>query len=102
MFESDMQEADKREVEITDMDADTVQMLLHYIYTGKVIVPESGSWTETIHAAEKYDLPELKDYCFDKMLECVTDSTVGVLAVAAYTYNANTETQEIIKKYCQA
>jgi speckle-type POZ protein len=102
MFDSEMKESQSSQVFLTDIDAETVYAVLIYIYTGKVVLSEGTSYTELIYGAEKYDLPQLKHYCFDKMFECVTDETVGTLAVAADTYNADKDTKEAVKKYCQS
>lgn len=100
MFDSEMTELMSNQVTITDIDEETLNVVLLYIYTGKVMTTESISYTDLIYGAEKYDLPQMKHYCFDKMWECVTDETIGELAVAADIYNADKDTQECVKNYC--
>lgn len=100
MFDSEMEESESNQVVLTDIDFETMHAVLLFIYTGEVKMNELISYTELIYGAEKYDLPELKRHCFRKMFECVTEETFGMLAVAALTYNADTEFQESVEKYC--
>lgn len=99
MFDTEMKELTSNQVTITDIDNKTMHAVLLYIYTGKV-VNESTSYADLIYVAEKYDLPQMKCYCFERMWESVTDDTIGELAVAADTYNADADTQECVRNYC--
>jgi len=101
MINSKMKESTTSQVHLTDMDPDTAHCVLTYIYTGKVTLTANTSYTELIYGAEKYDLPHLKNYCFDCLLENVTRDTIGTLAVTAYTYNAEPELRKAVKNLCQ-
>lgn len=100
MFETEMRESTSSKIIISDIDAETMFVVLEYMYTGKVIMTESISYTGLIYAAEKYDLPQLKRYCFNKMCECATDDTIGSLTLAAHAFNVDSDTKESLKKYC--
>lgn len=100
MFDAEMSESSSGQVVLTDIDSETLNAILLYIYTGEATVNDSISYTELIYGAEKYELQELKHHCFHKMYECVTDETIGSLAVAAYTYNADDDIKKSVKNYC--
>ena len=55
MFSHDMEERRRGNVDILDMDSDTVHDMIIYIYSGKVGKLE-GKATGLLSAAEKYDL----------------------------------------------
>jgi len=101
MFDSNMKESTTNQVHLTDIDADTIHCVLTYIYTGKVILTANISYKELIYGAEKYNLPLLKNYCFDRMLENVTNDTIGDLVVTAETYYAEPEYTKAVKKLCK-
>ncbi|GFQ66651.1 TD and POZ domain-containing protein 3 [Trichonephila clavata] len=63
MFTNDMKEKSKGCVEISDLDADTVRQMLHYMYTDAV---EDLSWENALKlytAADKYEIKALKKKC---------------------------------------
>ena len=55
MFSHDMEERRRGNVDILDLDSDTVHDMIIYIYSGKVGKLE-GKATGLLSAAEKYDL----------------------------------------------
>ncbi|KAG4074951.1 hypothetical protein HA402_014530 [Bradysia odoriphaga] len=101
MLESDMQETVTSKIILDDIDATVFHVILSYIYTGKVDVNDTISYADLIYGAEKYDLSELKQYCFEQMFKSVTVKTIGNLAVAAEVYNADEKTKKLVKEYCQ-
>lgn len=60
------------EVTIVDVDVSVMKLVLQFIYTGEVDVPENNLM-DVLHCAEKYDLNELKNFCLNKMCNLVTD-----------------------------
>lgn len=98
-----MQESTASKVVLTDIDVDTVRAILLYVYLGKVETKDVAvaSCIELIHGAEKYDLVELKRYCFDQLCKSMTDETIGSVAVAAEVYDADQNIKECVKEYCQ-
>lgn len=99
MFKSDMEEGKNSKIVVTDIDACIFRVILWYIYTGKVDMNDTNLYMDLIYGSEKYDLSELKDHCFNLMCCSVTIDTIGSLAVAADTYNADDKIKEFIKKY---
>ena len=57
MFDSNMAEAKSGTVVIEDMEADTLQRLLEFTYTGKVT--DMQDVMELLYAADKYQMPGL-------------------------------------------
>ena len=56
MFSHDMEEKRRGNVDIQDLDSDTVHDMIIYIYSGKVQGKLEGKATGLLSAAEKYDL----------------------------------------------
>jgi len=63
MFDSDMQESVSNRVEVTDVQPDTFQAVLSYLYGGVMEEESFESLAELIAAADKYGLDELKKIC---------------------------------------
>ena len=78
MLESDMDEVKTGVIVVTDMTATVFAILLRYMNTGKVDPDlDSDCFLEIIYGAEKYGLRELKNYCFTKLLKCISEGNVG-------------------------
>ena len=86
-------------VEVDDMDARDMKVILNSIYTARVQGVDPDSWLAVIKASEKYGLKPLKDFCFKKVLDCLRKDTVGFLVVAAHVYNADVVTANRLKEY---
>lgn len=77
MLETEMKEKENGIIEISEISLDPMLLILEYIYTGNL--PISGSskgkrtWEkfpgEVVYAADKYDLPLLKRFCEENLLE---------------------------------
>ena len=63
MFESDMEEARQKKVEIRDIKAKTMEKLLEFMYTK--ILPEQAFLPELIFAADKYNVRDLVSFPAD-------------------------------------
>ena len=101
MLEAPMLESIKKEIHIEDMDVETLKLMLQFIYTGEVEVPEDAQLNlKLLDSAEKYELDGLKSLCFLKMFSTLNDGNAGELAMAAFKYNLDPECQEFIKNYC--
>ena len=69
MLMSDMQEAHAGTLHVEDISTTTFDIILRYIYTGKVSTElDPDLLHEIIYGAEKYGLNELKNYCFRKLV----------------------------------
>ena len=63
MFESDMEEARQKKVEIRDIKAKTMEKLLEFVYTKRL--PEQAFLPELIFAADKYNVRDLVSFPAD-------------------------------------
>ena len=63
MFESDMEEARQKKVEIRDIKAKTLEKLLEFMYTKRL--PEQAFLPELIFAADKYNVRDLVSFPVD-------------------------------------
>ena len=87
MLQGDMTEARKGEVTVTDMDSGTFAAVLTYVYTGEL--EEGQDLNNMIYAAEKYDLPGLKELLFLKIKsEDITEEFIPDLLIIADKYQA--------------
>ena len=82
MFKNQMKKCVKGELLINDVDADVIERLLEYIYSGHVTGLKNVV-DRLLVAADKYDLRELKNICQRRMLAgvCVEDAA-GYLVLA--------------------
>lgn len=76
MLNNNMKESNEGFVEIADFGSRTVKEVLRFIYCGKVQDLKMAA-RSLIHAAEKYELEELKEMCIDNIIEEL--STINVL-----------------------
>ena len=87
MLLGDMLEARKGEVIVTDVDSGTFAAMLHYVYTGEL--KEGLDLNSMIYAADKYNLPGLKELLFLKMKpEDVQDKFIPDLLILADKHQA--------------
>ena len=87
MLQGDMMEARKGEVTVTDVDPGTFAAVLHYVYTGEL--EEGQDLINMIYAAEKYDLPGLKELLFLKIKsEDIKEEFIPDLLIIADKYQA--------------
>ena len=63
MFQHDTAEAQKKEIEMTDVEPEVAERMLTYIYTGSLGPDMGGREADLLATADKYSLLELKEYC---------------------------------------
>ena len=79
-----LKEASSQTVEIKDLDAEVVEDMLRYIYTGQVESKQPG---ELLKAAHKYILDDLLDWCVNELCGKIATSNIVELLVLAKTYD---------------
>lgn len=84
MFETKMGESQKIEITISDVDSDTIDHMLEFIYTDSVNDLETGQAEKLLEAANKYMIENLKVICMKEISKSVTDieKVFEVLAIA--------------------
>ena len=81
MFSHNLKEKMNSSVEIVDLDSETVQDMITYIYSGKVGELD-GKAKELLSAAEKYDLTDLKQLCEDSLGNNISkDNALGKIKI---------------------
>ncbi|PRD34438.1 UNVERIFIED_CONTAM: spop [Trichonephila clavipes] len=63
MLTIDMKESKEKCIEIYDLDTESVEALLYFLYTGHIQNIEWETATKLYYAADKYDIPSLKIIC---------------------------------------
>ena len=88
MFRHSMQENLHSEVEIEDLEADTVQLMLKNIYSGHL--EPNSSTKELLSAADKYQLTQLKTACELSLSRSIHVSNCIELLILADVHTADT------------
>lgn len=87
MFIHNMTENQKKEIEIEDLEIETVQDMLKYMYAGTIDNLNTRS-PRLLEAADKYQLSELKEICEDVLCDSLTVDTCLECLVLADLHNA--------------
>ena len=87
MFQTNMAETGSWCVRIQDMDAETMETMIGYIYTGKVPNLRTISAENLMIAAYEYHLEELKEICEQYISTVLTDENAFHKLKLAETYN---------------
>ena len=88
MFKHDMKENQQKIVAVTDIDYETMETLLEYIYTGRVKNIDDLT-DKLLIAAEKYALEQLKAACSHALIDKITSENVCEMLKLADKYQAN-------------
>lgn len=94
-----MAESITNEVDIPDVEAIVMKLVLQYIYSGQVDLQESNL-IEVLDCAEKYDLSGLKILCFNKMCNFITEENVGMIALKMHLYNGDPDLKMKVLEFC--
>ena len=88
MFSHNMKEAEENKVTVEDIDGDTLEEMLIFMYSGKVKNLQEKA-AELLAAAEKYQLMDLKQRCEESLsINLKVDNVLDVL-VTAYLHDAS-------------
>ncbi|GFY76241.1 hypothetical protein TNIN_17031 [Trichonephila inaurata madagascariensis] len=72
MFTHNMKEKNSEYVYMEDLNDDTVQRLLQYIYTATLLDLQWDSACNLYAAADKYEIPSLKSECSSFFKDCLS------------------------------
>ncbi|XP_065204351.1 speckle-type POZ protein-like [Planococcus citri] len=95
MFKHDMTENQQNCVKINDIDEKIFEEVLRYIYTGKVTNLQDIA-LELMPVADKYDLGQLKDMCFDSLKTSLSEKTAVKMLMLADLKNLPSLKKEAI------
>ena len=89
MFSLNMKEAEENKVTVDDIDADTFEAMLIFMYSGKVKNLQKEKAAKLLAAGEKYQMMDLKQRCEESLsINLKVDNVLDVL-VTAYLHNAS-------------
>lgn len=102
MLESDMLESQTKIIKIEDIDLPTMSVLVDFIYTAKMDIDDFNvdKLYNVALAADKYELTQLLNYCFEEMVRKLDYKSVGQIGLAFYLCSQNAEYRKIIWEYC--
>ncbi|KAF8777721.1 TD and POZ domain-containing protein 5 [Argiope bruennichi] len=87
MMSNDMKEKNTGCIQIDDLDNDTVQQLLLFLYSDHLENLHWESATKLYYAADKYEIKKLKVICSDFLEDNLSTSTAAELLVLANAHN---------------
>ena len=90
MFSHNLRESRHNEVEINDLEPDSVRIMLKYIYSGNLEPHTNTNNKELLCAADKYQLTQLKTACELSLSRGIDIASCVELLVLADTHSANT------------
>jgi len=88
MLRHEFLEKQNSRVDVKEIDAETMELLLSYIYTGQVTEFKNVSVVELFKAADRYRLDHLKHMCEEELVKRVEASNAADILSLAHKYNA--------------
>jgi hypothetical protein len=86
---------------IPDVEPHILEILLDYIYSGNVqSIYGSDVLKGVVKAADKFELCDLKSFCFNSLMNFLTEENIGQLAVLAHRHQADQSVRMNINKFC--
>jgi hypothetical protein len=85
MLTTDMAEKKSNKILVDDIDGETMQEVLRFIYTKEAQHLDRLA-PKLLYSAEKYDLPQLKFVCVSKLIEQLSETNVLEFLVLADCY----------------
>ncbi|XP_057340010.1 speckle-type POZ protein-like [Microplitis mediator] len=87
MLTTDMRENREKAITIKDMNSEVFKSMLEFIYTDKISDLDDVA-EQLLEAADKYQIPTLKEICAESLCKSVTIDNASRLLVVAYLHNA--------------
>jgi len=88
MLRHEFLEKQNSRVDVKEIDGETMELLLSYIYTGQVTDFKNVSVVELFKAADRYRLDHLKNMCEEELVKRVEASNAADILSLAHKYNA--------------
>ncbi|XP_054720255.1 speckle-type POZ protein-like [Uloborus diversus] len=83
MFDSEMKESQENVVNLVEMKPSVAKAMLSYIYSGSIQELSVDRATDLYVAADRYDMPELKQWCKDFILKHISPDFACDVAILA-------------------
>ncbi|GBM67082.1 Protein roadkill [Araneus ventricosus] len=87
MMISDMKEKNTECIQVDDLENDTVEQLLLFLYSDSLPNIQLKSATQLYYAADKYQIGKLKEMCSSFFTQNLSASNAGDLLLLADTHN---------------
>lgn len=98
MFETDMQEKSSGVVETPEIGSRAMNIILHYIYTGKLHPDwKDADMRELLNGADQYGLDGLIQYCNHLLITLCNDQNAKYLLEVAKLHELNHAEEDICK-----
>ena len=94
-----MSEASSNVVKIEDVKVQTMNILIQFMYTGRVGPLTVSGMTELIIAADKYQMIKLKESCFMELVRKMNPRNIGDIVLLCHAHNCSTEVKQTIQRY---
>jgi len=88
MLRHEFLEKQSSRVDVKEIDSETMELLLSYIYTGHVSDFKNVSVVELFKAADRYRLDHLKQMCEEELVNRVEPTNAADILSLAHKYNA--------------
>jgi len=88
MLRHEFLEKQNSRVDVKEIDSETMELLLSYIYTGHVSDFKNVSVVELFKAADRYRLDHLKQMCEEELVNRVEPTNAADILSLAHKYNA--------------
>merc|ERR1712060_145675 len=85
MFASDMKESRSQEIELKEVDLETIKSLVSFIYRNKI--EDEKINTNLLAAADMYEVLRLKNICSKKLAQVINIENVARIWQCAYLHN---------------
>lgn len=100
-----MKEAVTRQIVIVDVQPDTIQRMMEYIYKGELFSeeekPTDEALVQLLHCGEKYELANLKKQVLTEIVSRLSVHSALKFFKALKTYNADEATLAEVLEYCR-
>lgn len=94
MFVAGMKESQSNEAVITDVNFDTFEEMIHFIYTGKVSPKFSELAMELFEASHKYQIENLKKLCEMEISQNLSEENSAAVMEFANFYDCDDSLKE--------
>lgn len=100
-FKHDTLERQTGVITIPDCDPDSFQEFLEYLYSGKLEELSFRSALNLYYTANKYDVEDLKVFCVEYLMQCLTVENICDIAVFADHYDETQLYKEVQEFFSQ-
>merc|ERR1719384_1223082 len=94
MFSTNMEEANNNEVHFEDIDFNTMQSLLEFIYCDSI--DEEKITLKLLEAADRFEVMRLMEVCCEKLSKSINSENVAEIYEASYKHSIENLTHDCV------